>query len=309
MDDRLDCRRRHGARMIPPPSIRFARPAKLGGGGTRIVVAFGGRGADDFAGDVGVDPVAQAGFKGFLHAAVFAGVERQDGDASAGVETNREISQEAVEGGEFVVHGDAQRLKDATDGVVALAVRCRPQQGAVDGIGQRGGRGKRAARKDAGQEPGVRFVGILRQQDGKGVGADSFQQRGRGLTAPRVHPHVERSFELDRETAGRIVELHGRYAKIREDQVDSGELFDSEDFGQAGKIAAVRHENFRTKPTGTHPRLGFGQLDGIDVEPDEASAGLQPGQQFTGVTAVAQGAIRGHFTRLRMRAPRESPRP
>ena len=170
----------------------------------------------------------------------------------------------------------------------------------MDGVGQRGRGGKRAARENTGQHPGVRFVGVFRQQDGEGIGADSFQQRGRGLTAPRIHPHVERAFELDRETAGRIVELHGGYAKIGDDHVDSGELLDGENFRQPGKIAAVRHEYLQTQPAGTQPRLGLGQLDGINVQPDEASAGLQLCQQFTGVAAVAQGAIHGHFARLRM---------
>src|ERR1017187_5176540 len=119
-------------------STTFARPAKLGGTGPRIVVTFGGRGTNYFAGNIGIDPIAQAGFEGFLHAAVFAGVEREDGDASAGIETGGEISEEVIERGEFVVHRDAQRLEDASDGVVALFVGGRAQQGAVDGMGQRG---------------------------------------------------------------------------------------------------------------------------------------------------------------------------
>ena len=280
-------------------STSFARPTKFGGTGPRIVVAFGGRRADDFAGNIGVDPIAQAGFESFLHTAVLAGVEREDGDASAWIETGGEISQKVVERREFVVHGDAQCLEDATDGFIALLVGGRAQQGAVDGMGQRGRGGKRMTRENIGQNPGMGFVGVFRQESGESIGADFFQQRAGRLAALRVHAHVERALELDREAAVRIVDLHRGHAEISEDQVDSGKLFKAENFRQPGKIAAMRHENFRAESTGAQSRLGFWEFDGINVQPDETSAGLQFGKKFASVTAVTQGAIHGRFARLR----------
>ena len=60
-------------------------------------MAFGGRGTDDFTGDVVVKSLAQTGFKRFFHAAIFAGVKRKNGDVSAGIEARGKMTQERVE--------------------------------------------------------------------------------------------------------------------------------------------------------------------------------------------------------------------
>src|SRR5579862_8113883 len=141
--------------MAKPRHSSFASPAQLCGRGTWVV--------------------AKAGLEGFLYAAVFAGVERQDGDATAGIEARRKIAEETFEGGEFVVHRDTERLKDAANGVVAFFIRGRSQEGAVDCVGQRRRGGKRLAREKICQNTGMWFVGVFLQENGKVVGADLFQ--------------------------------------------------------------------------------------------------------------------------------------
>ena len=69
-------------------------PTELCGRGTGICASLGGCGADDFAGDVGVKAVALAGVKGFLHAAVFAGMERQNGSPAPWIQAGGEMTQE-----------------------------------------------------------------------------------------------------------------------------------------------------------------------------------------------------------------------
>ena len=86
-------------------------------------MAFGGAGAEDAAGDFAVEAFAAGGLKGFFDAAVFAGVEGQDGYATTGVQALRENAQEGVESGEFFVHFDADGLEDAADGEIALVFR------------------------------------------------------------------------------------------------------------------------------------------------------------------------------------------
>ena len=86
-------------------------------------MAFGGRRAEDAAGDFAVEAFAVGGLEGFFDAAVFAGVESEDGDAAAWVEAVREDAQKGVECGEFFVHFDADGLEDAADGEIALVLR------------------------------------------------------------------------------------------------------------------------------------------------------------------------------------------
>ena len=86
-------------------------------------MAFGGGGADNAARDLAVEAFAVRGLEGFFDAAVFAGVEGQDGDATTGVQALRENAQEGVESGEFFVHFDADGLEDAADGEIALVFR------------------------------------------------------------------------------------------------------------------------------------------------------------------------------------------
>ena len=68
-------------------------PAEFGGGGAEVGVALGGGGTNDAAGDFLVEACAVRGLEGFFYAAVFAGVEGEDGEAAAGVEAVREDAQ------------------------------------------------------------------------------------------------------------------------------------------------------------------------------------------------------------------------
>ena len=68
-------------------------PAEFGGGGAGVGVAFFGPGADDAAGDFAVEACAVGGLEGFFHAAIFAGMEGEEGDAAAGVEALRQDAQ------------------------------------------------------------------------------------------------------------------------------------------------------------------------------------------------------------------------
>jgi hypothetical protein len=43
-------------------------------------------------------------------------VEGEDRNAAAGIQTRVELTQQGVEGGELVVHGNAERLEDAAEG-------------------------------------------------------------------------------------------------------------------------------------------------------------------------------------------------
>src|ERR1039458_5200111 len=82
----------------------LAGPAELCGGRAGVDVAFIGGGAYDFLGDFGVETFAPAGGEGFLHATIFAGMEREDGHAPAGIEARGEMAEKGFERRELVVH-------------------------------------------------------------------------------------------------------------------------------------------------------------------------------------------------------------
>ena len=91
-------------------------PAEFGGGGAGVGSAFFGRGSDDVFGDGGVVAGGEAGLEGFFGAAVFAGMEGEDGDAATGFEAGGVGAEEGVEGAELVVDGDTEGLEDAALG-------------------------------------------------------------------------------------------------------------------------------------------------------------------------------------------------
>lgn len=80
------------------------------------------------------------GFKGLLHAAVFAGMKGEDGDATSRFQAGGEDAEEAIECVEFLVYGDADGLEDAADGFFNfLGLANEGGEGLTDGVCQRGG--------------------------------------------------------------------------------------------------------------------------------------------------------------------------
>ena len=108
-------------------------------------------------------PARKPCFEGFLHTAVFAGMEREDGDATAGVKACRQVSQKSVESGKLVIYCDAQRLKNTANGQIR-SVLVQARQGGADGRGQRSGSRESFSSESGGERAGVRFIGILGEQ-------------------------------------------------------------------------------------------------------------------------------------------------
>src|ERR1035441_6400102 len=115
--------------------IRLARPAKLGGRGTRVVVAFPGCRTNDVPCYVRVMSIAEARLKRLFHAPILAGMKRENRNAAARIPTRGHMAQQHVERGEFVVHRDAQRLKHPAHGEVGV-VFFRARHRGADGGGE-----------------------------------------------------------------------------------------------------------------------------------------------------------------------------
>ena len=142
-----------------------------------------------------------------------------------------------------------------------------------------------------GERVGVGFVGVFRQQRGERGGRNFFQQHCGGLAAVRIHAHVERAGELDGEAACRIVNLHRGDAEVGEDQIRAGDFRLGEHLRQPREVAPVGGESFRAETKRAKTTFGLGQLNRIGIEAEQASGGLEAGEDFLRVSAVAERAI------------------
>lgn len=253
---------------------------------------FGEGGADDLVGDGTVKAGGVGGGEGFFHAAVFAGVKGEDDDAGAGIKARGKGAEKGVERGELVVDCDAQGLKDTADGERGGVVG-EARQSEADGGGELGGGAEGAAGEKGRERGGVRLVGIFGKERGEGGRKDFFEKGGGWLATGWVHSHIERAGVFHGKTTRRIVDLHGGDAEIGEDEIDAAEPDGGEDLGQAGEVTAVGGEGIRPEAKGAQAGFGFREFEGIGVEAQEVAAGLEAGEEFAGVAAIAERAIDG----------------
>ena len=181
-------------------------------------MAFFGGGAEDAAGDFLVKAFFAGGLKGFFHAAVFAGMKGEDGDAAAGVQTLGQDTQERVEGGELLVHFDADGLKDATHGKFAFFF-ADSGKFAANGGGEVCGGEERLSGQGRGELGGVRLVGVFSEDSSEFFRRHLLQELRGGDASGGIHAHVERAGGFGGKAPLGVVELHGTDAEVGEDKV------------------------------------------------------------------------------------------
>jgi len=123
------------------------------------------------------------------------------------------------------------------------------------------------------------------------IGSRASKQFRGGLTALRIHAHVERPFEFRRKTARRIVKLHRRNTEISENNVCARKICLGENFWKAGEISAMGSERVWTVAERTEVCFSFWQFDGISIEAEETSARLNARQNFLRVATVTERTI------------------
>src|ERR1035437_6817236 len=153
---RICCAENRRSSVCPP------RPAEFCRGGTRIGTLFLRGRADDFIGDGGINFAPQSGLKCFLHAPVFAGMKRENRHAAIGFQARGQVAQKSFKRGKFIVHRDAQCLKNTADVEVTIFLGDVRQRGA-NGVGEFVRGGKTFSRKRRAQLNGLGFVRIYRE--------------------------------------------------------------------------------------------------------------------------------------------------
>jgi hypothetical protein len=153
--------------------------------------------------------------------------------------------------------------------------------------------------QQAGDELRMRFVGVLHEETGELLFAQPRNQARCGLSARRVHPHVQRTGILVAETPVGVVELHGGDAEVHENDVGGSQAFGGEHLRQAREVGLVGAERLRAEAR--RAEMGFRprQLERIHVESDQTSAWLDALENRPGMPAAAERAVNRDIARFR----------
>jgi len=90
--------------------------------------------------------------------------------------------------------------------------------------------------------------------------------------------------------------LHRRHAKIRENEIHGGESFRGEQLREIREISRARDEHAGAEAGRAQAGFRARQLDRVDVDTDEASAGLQLFQDRLRVPTAAERAVNRDLT-------------
>ncbi len=166
---------------------------------------------------------------------------------------------------------------------------------------QRAGRRERTAASHEGRCDVLRqrLIRVVAENRSQPVCRRPLEPLRGGETAPRVHAHVERAIDLEREAARRIIDLHRGHAEIGEEEVDAVVPANGADCGaHAGKIRATDEERRITEAEPAQARLRLGQLDWVGIESEEPPAWRELLEKPLRVPAPTEGRVHAALTRL-----------
>ena len=126
---------------------------------------------------------------------------------------------------------------------------------------------------------------------GERLFAQAREQLRRGLATRRIHPHVERTGLLVAEAAIGIVELHRGHAEVRQDHVAVASPSAASTCGRPAKLPWCATNVVGAEAGRAQARFRARQLERIDVESDQASAGLHAFQDRLRMPAAAERAV------------------
>ena len=272
-------------------------PAEFGGAGAGVGADFFFVGDDAIGGDFRIDTGTEAVAEGMFDAAVFAGVEGDDGDSAAGGEAVGGDGEEAVEVREFAIDHDAERLEGAGGGVQLRAGGTfqREATGLADDGGEflRGldGFGLAAVDDQFGDLRGVGFVAEFEEGGSEFVFGEAIDEGRGGLAARGVHAHIEGAGGAVGEAAGGVVDLGGGDAEVGEDGVGFFNAGLCEDGGQGGEVGLEELEVLFGAGDGREAFVCDGEAGGVKVDAEEFAFGEDAFEEFGGMAPKTQGAI------------------
>ena len=114
-----------------------------------------------------------------------------------------------------------------------------------------------------------------------------------------IHAKVEGTDALVTESPRRRVVLHRRHTQVRQDDVGAADSLHCQDLRQCREAVMPGDELVGTEALGAEPGFGARQLQRIDIQAKQPSAGLQRLENRPCMPAAAKRAIHGHLARTR----------
>ncbi len=139
----------------------------------------------------------------------------------------------------------------------------------------------------------MRFVRMILEKSGEIGRGGSLDESSGGFALVRVHPHVEGTLRFGGETAGRVIDLHGRDPEVCEEDVGGWQTGIGVGSVEGGEVGAQEDSAFGAEPVLDDALLSPWELDGIGVEREESALGLDEFEDFKGMASVTKGAIDG----------------
>lgn len=182
-------------------------------------------------------------------------MEGEDGGASAGLEHRGELFQKGVQDLILAVHVDAQGLEGPLAGLLhALLPLLGGQEGEglLDDPGQGLGGLDLAALFQGGEDGlgdglGVGLVGVFHQHGGQLLPVQLPQPLGGGDPGGGIQAQVQGAVVLEGKAPGRVVDLHGGDAQVRQHEV---ELHPGGHLVQVGEVHAPDGQDVRAVAQG-----------------------------------------------------------
>jgi hypothetical protein len=215
-------------------------------------------------------------------------VEADRRHTATGFKCRKSCSQSCFDLAELVVDGYAKTLK-RSGGDVDVARPRRSRNGGLDGLSQVARGAKGTPRHDELSDPASPSLFAVLPNDSLDLAdvrlVDDSRRCYRG---GGIHPHVERTFSAEAETALVVVDLVAGKTEVEEDQVGFVEAVLGADRAELGK-ASLDDDHLRPVLGQGHPR----GLDGVGiaVDPEQPATGCDPLQDLAGMARLPEGAV------------------
>src|SRR5437879_5122128 len=207
---------------------------------------------------------------------------------TTGFENPKSCFESRLDLAELVVDGDANALKGSGRNV-DVAWPCPSGDGRLDGGGQIAGGAKRAARHDELCDPARPTLLAVFAQDPLELSLVELVDHARRVErGSGVHPHVQRAFAAEAESAIRGVELDAGETEVEKDHVGRHEAGSA---GHCVQVAETSVDDGRRRPGCGPPRSRGFDGGGIAVDPEQPAAWLDPFQDLAGVARLPHGAV------------------
>ncbi len=220
---------------------------------------------------------------------VFEGVERDDRETPAGSEHAHRGLEALLQILELAVHGDAERLEDASrriDAATTLVLHARDE--AAEVVGHEEGLTGAAANDGGRDATRLGLLAELAERAAQLALVPAVHDVGRRDAEVRVGAHVQWAFRAKAEASPLVCELERGETEVEEDAVERRETVTR---GHDVEKREVRANEDRALTESREDITSFRERCGVDIEPDELAGPTGTFQDRLRVAARSDRAV------------------